>query len=116
MQKSCFPILRMADWRVGVAPGSEWILHGCDFGCDSDVILDVKIYIQILHGCELDVMRVDRIYQQILHGCESRCESVKIGGYCNGPNVNVECAIHIRSVQLHIVYIDILSRFVTLRP
>ena len=22
---------------VGVAPGSEWILHGCDFGCDSDV-------------------------------------------------------------------------------
>ena len=49
------------------------------------------------------------------HGCESRCESVKIGGYCNGPNVNVECAIHIRSVQLHnIVYIDILSRFVTL--
>ena len=46
--------------------GSEWILHGCDFGCDSDVISDVKIYVQILHGCELDVMRVERI----LHGCE----------------------------------------------
>ena len=22
---------------IGVAPGSEWILHGCDFGYDSDV-------------------------------------------------------------------------------
>ena len=22
---------------VGLVPGSEWILHGCDFGCDSDV-------------------------------------------------------------------------------
>ena len=21
----------------GLSPGSEWILHGCDFGCDSDV-------------------------------------------------------------------------------
>ena len=52
----------MGSW----APGSEWILHGCDFGCDSDVISDVKIYLQILHRCELDVMRVERI----LHGCE----------------------------------------------
>ena len=52
---------------LGWAPGSEWILHGCDFGCDSDVISDVKIYVQqILNGCELDVMRVERI----LHGCE----------------------------------------------
>ena len=23
--------------RLGWVPGSEWILHGCDFGCDSDV-------------------------------------------------------------------------------
>ena len=23
--------------ELGVAPGTEWILHGCDFGCDSDV-------------------------------------------------------------------------------
>ena len=43
--------------RVGSDPGGEWILHGCDFGCDSDVISDVKIYLQILHRCELDVMR-----------------------------------------------------------
>ena len=33
--------------------GSEWILHGCDFGCDSDVISDVKIYLQILHWITL---------------------------------------------------------------
>ena len=79
-------------------------MRGCDFGCDSDVISGVKIYLQILRGCELDVMRVDRIYQQILHGCESRCESVKIGGYCNGPNVNVECAIRIRRSTAYSVY------------
>ena len=38
-----------------MAPGSEldeWILHGCDFGCDSDVISYVKVYVQILHGCD----------------------------------------------------------------
>ena len=42
--------------RLGWAPGSEWILHGCDFGCDSDaisdVISDVTIYVQILNGCD----------------------------------------------------------------
>ena len=33
----------MHPWRaLGWSPGSEWILHGCDFGCDSDVISDVK--------------------------------------------------------------------------
>ena len=42
------PAVRRASYtRLGVAPGSEWILHGCDPGCDfrlqifSDVILGV---------------------------------------------------------------------------
>ena len=69
---SCTCTCSRCSSSIGWAPGSEWILHGCDFGCDSDVISDVKIYVQILHGCELDVMRVERI----LHGCElDVCES-----------------------------------------
>jgi len=31
-------------------------------------------------------------------------------GCCNGPNVEVECAIHIRRISLHIGYTDVLSR------
>ena len=27
-------------------------MGACDFGCDSDVISDVKIYQQILYGCD----------------------------------------------------------------
>ena len=47
-------ILFAVGWPPGIgwAAGSEWILHGCDFGCDSDVISDVKIYPKILHGCD----------------------------------------------------------------
>ena len=54
--------------RIGWAPGSEWILHGCDFGCDSDVISDVKIYLQILHRCELDVIFASKFFSDVILG------------------------------------------------
>ena len=50
--------------------GSEWILHGCDFGCDSDVISDVKIYEQILHGCDPGC----DFRLQIFLRCDSACD------------------------------------------
>ena len=49
--------------------GSEWILHGCDFGCDSDVILDVedvKIYPKILKDVTLDVIFACKFFSDVI--------------------------------------------------
>ena len=47
MWLSCCEVRGRRESALGrVALGTEWILHGCDFGCDSDVISDVKIYLQ----------------------------------------------------------------------
>ena len=51
-------------WLLEV--NGEWILHGCDFGCDSDVISDVKIYLQILHRCELDVIFASQFFSDVI--------------------------------------------------
>ena len=56
--------------EIRLSPGSEWILHGCDFGCDCDVISDVKIYPEILHGCDPGC----DFRLQIFLRCDSGCD------------------------------------------
>ena len=54
---------------VGWVPGSEWILHGCDFGCDSDVNFRCEDYYTVDYTilyCRLTNMHVRALSRDIV--------------------------------------------------
>ena len=54
---------------IGLAPGSEWILHGCDFGCDSDVNFRCEDYYTVDYTilyCRLTNMHVRALSRDIV--------------------------------------------------